>query len=341
MPSWGGVLHEIGELRRSDPARALDSVRRKYIATQHAISKRAIILYATKWSSGGTDGVPPDLLSVGEGDVQGFMEVIHEVKEKELDLIIHSPGGSLAAADACVQYLRSKFDHIRVFVPHAAMSAATMMACAADQIFLGKHSFLGPIDPQMVMATSLGARMIPAQAILDQFEMARKECQDPSRLTAWLPMLQQYGPDLLVQCENVSSLSRDLVQSWLAKYMFKGLPDAADRATSIAGWLADHANFKMHGRHIGREELRRQGLTIVDLEDDKAQQDAILSIYHATTHTFDNSGAVKIIENHKGNAYISQVQQVAVQQGFAPRPAPPTPPTSPRHEPPFQKKRGH
>jgi ClpP class serine protease len=28
-----------------------------------------------------------------------------------------------------------------------AMSAATMIACAADVIVMGKHSFLGPIDP--------------------------------------------------------------------------------------------------------------------------------------------------------------------------------------------------
>src|SRR5579885_3071525 len=117
---------------------------------------------------------PPELNSVADEDIQVLMEVIHGVKETALDLIIHSPGGSLAAADACVQYLRSKFDHIRVFVPHAAMSAATMIACAADEIVMGKHSFLGPIDPQFIMNTSLGARSIPAQAILEQFEIAKR-----------------------------------------------------------------------------------------------------------------------------------------------------------------------
>ena len=215
-----------------------------------------------------------------------------------------------------------------------------MMACAANQIVMGKHSFLGPIDPQMIMHTSLGTRSIPAQAILDQFEMARRECQDPSRLAVWLPMLQQYGPDLLIQCQNVSALSVDLVEAWLTAYMFKGEADGPDRAKSIATWLANHAEFKMHGRHINREQLRARGLKILNLEDDKDQQDFILSIYHATTHSFTHTGAVKIIENHRGSAFIPQVQQVLLQGGPPLAPAPTGPPVPARPaEPPFKKKK--
>ena len=336
MPSWGGILKEISGLISRDP-RALDLVRRKYIASQYAHSRRAIILYATKWTEP-TENVPPHLVSIADADIQGLMEVIHGVKETKLDLILHSPGGSLAAADACVQYLRSKFEHIRVFVPHAAMSAATMIACAADEIVMGKHSFLEPIDPQLIMHTSLGVRSIPAQAILDQFDKARLECQDPSRLAVWLPMLQQYGPDLLVQCENLCALSRDLVQSWLATYMFKSVVDGADRAAAIAAWLANHAEFKMHGKYINRERLREHGLNIVNLERDKDEQEYVLSMFHATTHTFTNSGAVKIIENHLGNAYINQVQQVVIQ----PTPTAPVTPRLPQpsqDKPPFPKKK--
>ena len=176
MPSWGVILAEIDDLQKSDPKRALDFVRRKYISSQYTSSKRALILYATKWTQT-SDNIPPDMISISEEDIQGLMEVVHGVKETKLDLIIHSPGGSIAAADAFVQYLRSKFDHIRVFVPYAAMSAATVISCSADEIVMGKHSFLGPIDPQFIMHTSLGARSIPAQTIIDQFKQARDECE--------------------------------------------------------------------------------------------------------------------------------------------------------------------
>ena len=152
-------------------------------------------------------------------------------------------------------------------------------------------------------------------------------------------MLQQYGPDLLIQCKNVSDLSKELVQNWLTKFMFKGLADGAQRAADLANWLADHAQFKMHGRHIGRDALKAKGLKIVNLEDDKQQQDFILSIYHATTHTMARSGAVKIIENHRGNAFIEQVQQVVVQQQMA-APNPPPELGHRREEPPFPKKKG-
>lgn len=338
MPSWGSILREITELRARDPKNYLDLVRRKYIASQHSHSKRAVILYATNWTQP-LDNVHPASISINEGDMQGLMEVMHGVTQKELDLILHSPGGSLSAADACVQYLRSKFDHIRVFVPHAAMSAATMIACAADEIVMGKHSFLGPIDPQLTMQTSLGARQIPAQAILDQFEQAKEECKDSAKLAVWLPMLQQYGPDLLVQCRNVSELSEEVVCDWLTKYMFKGAADGAEKAAKISDWLGDHGQHKMHGRFINRETLRQRQLKIRDLEEDQKQQDFILSIFHATTHTFGNSGTVKIIENHLGNAYINQIQQVLVQPVPPPRLPVRDLGRGPGAEPPFPKKK--
>jgi hypothetical protein len=43
----------------------------------------------------------------------GFMETIHGLPGPNLDLILHSPGGSGSAAEQIVKYLRTKFDHIR------------------------------------------------------------------------------------------------------------------------------------------------------------------------------------------------------------------------------------
>jgi hypothetical protein len=337
MPSWGAILRELNDLQKKDP-QATDLVRRKYIATLHAYTKRAVILYATKWME--PDGIPPGMLSVNNTDMQGFMECINGVKEQELDLILHSPGGDPAAAEACIHYLRAKFSHIRVIVPYAAMSAATMMACAADEIVMGKHSFLGPIDPQLILQTSLGPRSIPAQGILDQFDKAKTECADPRKLAVWLPMLQQYGPDLLVTCTNVLSMSKEIVTRWLASYMLKGESEANPRAERIASWLADHGSFKMHSRYIPREELKARGLKIADLESDKQLQDAVLSIFHATTHTFNMTEAAKIIENHRGNATIQQMQQVIIQQQGA-QPARPLVAPKASELPPFPKKKGH
>lgn len=218
MPTWSGILEELGKSAQPGGRPEFDAVRRKYLVAAFQHTQRPVILYATKWTQLDPN-VTPDVVSIVDEDMQGLMEVVHGLKGPTLDLILHSPGGSLEAAEALVHYLRSKFEHIRVIVPQSAMSAATMIACAADVIVLGKHSFLGPIDPQIILNTPLGQRMVPVQAILDQFDRAKEECKDPALLGAWLPMLNQYGPDLLVQCKNAGEMAKELVRGWLEAYM--------------------------------------------------------------------------------------------------------------------------
>jgi len=89
--------------------------------------------------------------------------------------------------------------------------------------------------------------------------------------------------------------------------MFKN-DNGEEIAKKVAETLANHSLFKSHGRHIDREQAREIGLKIKNLEDDNTLQDLVLSVFHATTHTFDGTGAVKIIENHMGKAFIKQLQ---------------------------------
>jgi hypothetical protein len=295
----------------------------------HGLTGRATIVYATKWTMPNAGaGIPLDMLSITANDIHGFMEAVYSLTDRNLDLIVHSPGGSPEAAEAIVEYLRSKFDHIRVFVPHMAMSAATMLACAADQIVMGNHSFIGPIDPQLQLQTALGPRFVPAQAITQQFEMAKAESADPANLRAWLPMLSQYGPDLLATCINVSDLSKTLVTEWLQKYMFKGQRSGRKKAEEIGNWLGSHDVFKTHGRPISRALAEQHKLNIMELESDQPLQDAVLSIYHALAHTLGSTGAVKIIENHLGKAYLQMVQ-TTMMVGTPPQQAPAPPPQAP------------
>ena len=214
-------------------------------------------------------------------------------------------------------YLRAKFDHIRVFVPHMAMSAATMICCAADEIVMGKHSFIGPIDPQITLQTGLGVRQVAAQAIVDQFAKAVAECNDPLKMRAWLPMLTQYGPDLLITCENANKLSRGLVARWLEQYMFAGEEDARSQAEAVSNWMASHNEFSTHGKPISRDDGRAHGMNIIDLESDQALQDAILSVYHSVMHTFGQAIQVtKIVENHLGKAFMENAMPPNLPFGF-------------------------
>jgi hypothetical protein len=340
MPTWGDILAEINSTAQLLQARGLaasqhDIVRRKYLNLATQTTGRPTILYASAWLT--NSNAPPQLLSVTDEDVHGFIEAVHGLAGPNLDLILHSPGGSGTAAEAIVKYLRTRFNHIRVIVPHMAMSAATMIACAANEIAMGKHSFLGPIDPQVQLQTGLGLRSVPAQTILDQFERALRDAADPVKLRVWAPMLSQYGPDLLVACENAAKLSEELVSEWLRSYMFNGQPDAEPKAREIARWLSDHNLFKTHSRPIARDALLAKGLAITELEQNQNEQDAFLSIYHAMAITFSSTAAVKIVENNLGRAFMKMNFAGLVQQfQLAPAPPPiaaPAPPAAPTQPP--------
>jgi len=323
MPTWGDLLIESNKQITSGNKAPFDYLRRKYLTLLHQKTKRNVILYASAWTQT-SKNIDPGLLSITEEDIEGMMEVIHGLKGKNLDLIIHSPGGSPTAMEALVSYLRTKFSDIRVIIPHAAMSAATMLACSANRIVMGKHSFIGPIDPQIILQTKLGTMSVPAQAIIDQFKFAQKECKSQDKLASWFPILEQYGPALITQCDNAIKLSEELVTQWLTKYMFAKKRNSKKLALKLAKYLSNHRGFKTHARHIDRNEAIKQGFVIENLEKDQIFQDLVLSIYHATTLTLASTAAVKIIENHLGKAFIKQAQQIVV-QGPPPGPSPQLP----------------
>ena|SRR2546428_167733 len=116
MPTWGGILQELADSQKRTGTPQFDQIRRKYLVLLHQHTQRAIILYAAKWTQPDPN-IAPQLVSIIDEDVQGLMEVIHGISESKLDLILHSPGGSLDAVEAFVLYLRSKFAHIRVITP--------------------------------------------------------------------------------------------------------------------------------------------------------------------------------------------------------------------------------
>src|ERR1700719_4862967 len=66
-----------------------------------------------------------------------------------LDMVLHTPGGLVLAALQIAQAIRDHKSKVTVFVPHYAMSGGALIALAADQIVMCKHSVLGPIDPQL------------------------------------------------------------------------------------------------------------------------------------------------------------------------------------------------
>lgn len=141
MPSWGTVLDNL-----KNTPNPMDAMRRKYLGTMHKYTGRNIIAYYSAFvQKPRIDGT-----GIDDNDKNAFMQAVCGLdRSKGLDLILHTPGGQIAAAESLVSYLKALFGKdIRVFVPQIAMSAGTMIALSSKEIIMGKQSNLGPIDPQ-------------------------------------------------------------------------------------------------------------------------------------------------------------------------------------------------
>jgi ClpP class serine protease len=66
-----------------------------------------------------------------------------------IDLILHTPGGLVLAAEQIARALKRHPAKVTVIIPHYAMSGGTLIALAADEIILDENAILGPIDPQI------------------------------------------------------------------------------------------------------------------------------------------------------------------------------------------------
>ncbi|MCW6531197.1 hypothetical protein NED98_13170 [Sphingomonas sp. MMSM20] len=298
MPNWGQVLSEIRSedaTLRNNSISPVDVVRRRYLKQLHDLTGRNVIAYYSGWLSNPTAfGI-----DVNDEDKAAFMMAIHGLdKAKGLDLILHTPGGGIAAAESLVDYLRRVFGgNIRAVVPHLAMSAGTMIACACKSILMGKQSNLGPIDPQ------LGG--LPAAAVKKEIERALDEVrQDPHRMQFWQYVLSKYQPTFVSQCEQAVDLAAKFVKRRLLDNMLLGVENADMKADSIVQGLSDVDINKSHARHIHIDDCEALGLKIERLEDNQPLQEAVLTVHHCYMHSLSVTSAAKIVENHDGAAFI-------------------------------------
>lgn len=295
MPNWKELLNEIQAAGSTH-----DIVRRKYLRKLGRLSGRNVIAYYSGFQQKPQVGEhAPELLALNDQDVNGFMATIHDLdRKKGLDLILHTPGGGIAATEAIVHYLRKMFgSDIRAIVPQVAMSAGTMLALSCREIVLGKHSSLGPIDPQ------LGG--VPAHGVIAEFQRARTEIlADPRMGAVWAPLLAKFPPVFVYRCEQAIAWSTTLVRQWLETGMFDGQPDAPGLAAHVVSQLGDPAVQHVHDRHVPRDALAALKVNVTELEAEQGFQDAVLTVHHAFIQTLTMTPACKLIENQKGVAFI-------------------------------------
>lgn len=241
--------------------------------------------------------------SITREDIAPFSELVGSLeKDGEVDLMIQSPGGDPNAAETIINSLSAKTKHLRIIVPQAAKSAATMMCLAADEVMMSDTSELGPIDPQIPISTAYGYVYRPAQAFLNGLKRIEDEHFEKSALNpAYYPFLQGVDAALIDFCNKSIEHSKMLAIKWLTRSMCSG---QSDKARTIAENLVNIEKYPNHGAVISYSEAQALGLNVdyKDYSDDLWQM--LWRLYIRYTVEIREKEWVKVFESSNTSVTI-------------------------------------
>jgi ClpP class serine protease len=179
-------------------------------------------------------GVPVSS-SIGIEDSEAVLRAIRLTPpDQPIDLILHTPGGLVLAAEQIALALLDRRAKVTVLVPHYAMSGGTLLALTADEIIMDPHAVLGPVDPQI--------GDMPAASIV-------------KLLTLKPP--QQINDEMLVLAD-VAQKARVQVASFVNQVLLKHLPK--ERAAVLAAALSE--GRWTHDFPITADAAREMGLPV-------------------------------------------------------------------------------
>lgn len=281
------VLKEIGDANQNADKVRNESILRNTTLIHQELEKedRKLIAYIARVS------LPNSALSAD--DIAPFGSMLATLgKVKNLDLMIHSPGGNGVVAEKLVDMCRQHCSGIfRVIVPNMAKSAATLIALGADQIVMGYCSELGPIDPQKIINVGGVVQQISAQSFIEARNSLLREIQDGTKqginITGYLQQLasSSMDPAFIFECKKEVDFAIDFVRKHSPDRMLKhkypnlSLKDRKDKASIIADNLTSTDQRFIHGRMIGPKECDSIGLNVLELEKKDPYWEKIFELY--------------------------------------------------------------
>lgn len=174
-------------------------------------------------------------------DIEDSEAVLRAIRltppDMPIDILLHTPGGLVLAAEQIAFALKRRQGHVTAFVPHYAMSGGTLVALAADEIVMDPNAVLGPVDPQLGTAQSSFA----AASVLKALEQPNPNRDDTTLILG-----------------DLAKKALRQVHETVRKLLLEHQTEAeADRiATALAGgqWTHDYP--------LDVEELRELGIKV-------------------------------------------------------------------------------
>ena len=198
---------------------------------------------------------------IDESDTMPFIDLLHNVPPgKDVDLLLHTGGGSIDAAEKMVRMLWSKVNPtaFRIIVPDFAKSAGTIMVLGSDRVVMSYMSELGPIDPQ----TLLFDKWQSVQNYLDSYDTHAETLKmDPDNIVAQI-MLGKLDPATIKLCRAAKNRARQSAESLLKQGMFR----ESGNWTETVRELLDTKRWLSHSQMISCEDARALGLVVEYLD---------------------------------------------------------------------------
>jgi ClpP class serine protease len=227
--------------------RGVERERAALLGKFEAERKSRVIALIHRQEAGSVFGVPV-AGSISIDDSEAVLRAIRLTPpDQPIDIILHTPGGLVLAAEQIAKALVERKAKVTVFVPHYAMSGGTLIALAADEVVMDANAVLGPVDPQI--------GDMPAASIVKAVEI-----KGPQRVA-----------DEVLILADVAQKARVQVLAFVVQVLLKHMPEkqAVQVATVLTEgrWTHDFPITVQAARQLGLKVSTDMPLTVYELMD--------------------------------------------------------------------------
>ncbi len=190
------------------------------------------------------------------------------VKQKEsgcstLFIILNTLGGDIHFPEMLITKIRGlEFNRLYVIVPGIAMSAGSLLVLLSDGLWAPRRAVLGPIDPQLVLQTPQGPRVVPAISLKKLIEETIPRLAIEKELGKENLTKLYIAQDLLAYQAALQSLK--YMSRILEREVKKRLrPEAYEKLKK--SFLSD---VSTHGKPLNPQFLKELGFPVTILDED-------------------------------------------------------------------------
>jgi hypothetical protein len=202
-------------------------------------------------------------------DLRARYETVPPEERKRLDVVLESSGGEIDAAYNIALLLRRyATEELNIIIPRWAKSAATVIACAGDNLLLTPVAELGPVDPQITMYNPLEERLeeFSPLDIDSTLDLIRDEFNEGNKALAEGLLARLQFPLTLGGIKKSLEVGTNYITRLLSTRMLRG---DVERAKKAANCLVHQ--YSNHGFCIEVDEACEIGLKAEMLPNDQVE----------------------------------------------------------------------